>query len=156
LAQRQGLTSEALEELEIKLSEHIRDLPRATVRNEKSRIKFIELRIRNLARLADYYANCLRNPEFVSSIKDWPTWDESEKRAYIKKYYDCKISSEINKLNIDTTALTFFCKHHDSFSASNGSTNEELAKEFEAFANRIRTKKALNAYIESLKYETVR
>jgi hypothetical protein len=59
------------------------------------------------------------------------------------------------KLFSDNTALIFFCKHHDSFSASNGSTDEELAQRFEAFANQIRTKRALQAYIKSFEYKSV-
>jgi hypothetical protein len=156
LAQRQGLTSGALGDLGETLSDYIRSLAYTKKNKYRPTIKLIELRIRNLARLANYYANCLRDPEFSIFIKDWQKWDAFEKRDYIEKYNNYKISSKINKmLNIDATALTFFFDHHDSFSVSKGSTNEELAKEFEAFANRIRTKKALKAYIESLEYETV-
>jgi hypothetical protein len=175
LAQRQGLTSGALGDLRAKLSVHICDLanikkntyrPELRIRNlarladyyfnKRRTIKSIELRIRNLAQLADYYASCLRDPEFSTFIKDWQKWDAVEKRDYIEKYNNYKISSKINKmLNIDSTALTFFFDHHDSFSASNGSTDEKLAQRFEAFANQIRTKRALQAYIKSFEYKSV-
>jgi hypothetical protein len=175
LTQRQGLTSGALGDLEETLSDYIRSLaytkknkyrPELRIRNlarladyyfnKRRTIKSIELRIRNLARLANYYASCLRDPEFSTFIKDWQKWDAVEKRDYIEKYNNYEISSNINKvLNIDTTALTFFFDHHDSFSASNGSTDEKLAQRFEAFANQIRTKRALQAYIKSFEYKSV-
>jgi hypothetical protein len=171
LAQRQGLTPDALGDLGEKLSVHIRDLanvkknkfrPELRIRNlarladyyfnKRRTIKSIELQITDLARLANYYASCLRDPERVQLIKNWTQWNDQQKIAYILKMARSKLSK---KFLSDTTALTFFFDHHDSFSASNGSTDEELAQRFEAFANRIRTKRALQAYIKSFEYKSV-
>jgi uncharacterized surface protein with fasciclin (FAS1) repeats len=174
LAQRQGLTPDALGDLGEKLSVHIRDLanvkknkfrPELRIRNlarladyyfnKRRTIKSIELQITDLARLANYYASCLRDPERVQLIKNWTQWNNLQKIAYILKNPQMARSKLSKNLLSDTTALTFFFDHHDSFSASNGSTDEELAQRFEAFANRIRTKRALQAYIKSFEYKSV-